>query len=101
MNYRLAVGARVVDVAALFKPRAKLRVVVNLSVEDEPHARLNAAAHRLVARAREVNDCEPSEAEAQTAFVKHARARVVRPTVLDAVAHALDDLDAHAPRLGP
>src|SRR5947209_1150563 len=62
VEYRLAVGARPVGVAAPFESAAQGLVVVNLAVEDEPRAATLAPAHRLVARAREVYDREAAEA---------------------------------------
>ncbi len=97
----LAVGARVVDVAALLKTFAQLGMVVNLAVEDEPHARPVAAAHRLMAGGREVDDREAAEAETQTAAVEEFRAHVVRPAVRHPVAHLLDYAKLDAPLRRP
>src|SRR5947209_13859395 len=101
VNDRLAVGARLVLVPARFERGAQACVVVNLSVEDEPHAAPFAPSHRLVARAREVNDRESPEAEAETPAVEQARARVVRPAVRHRVAQALDGRALHAPLRRP
>jgi hypothetical protein len=66
-------------------------VVINLAVEDRPDAARRAAPHRVVARRGEIDDGEPSVAEAQPPAVEQLRARVVRPAVRHPVAHPFDE----------
>jgi hypothetical protein len=98
VNDHLGIGLRAEPVAARLEPGAKLVEVVQLAVEDDLHRPI-FVRHRLVRDVIEVDDREPTEAEADPAVGVDEHAVVVRAAVHEPVAHGHDDLGPDAARL--
>src|SRR6185436_7307499 len=75
--------------ATLFQAFANGRMVVDLAIENQPHA-IGAATHWLVPRFRQIDDGQSPKAKATATVVKDKRAGVVRPTMRHHIAHALN-----------
>ena len=86
MEDRFRISARSIDMAALFQSLAEACMIVNLAVENQPHA-IGAAMHRLMARFGQIDDRQTSKAETASGFIKDEFARIVRSAVSHYIAH--------------
>ena len=88
---RLGVRVRVVAVPLRLELGPDVHVVVDLAAERDPD-RAVLVGHRLMAGRPQVDDREPSVRERDPVLGRVPRAAVVRPSVVDELAHRRDEL---------
>jgi hypothetical protein len=93
MNDGFGVGLRVKGMPPPLEVSAKVAVVVDLAVVDDPH-RAVLVVDRLAA-AGDVDDAEPRHPQAGSSF--QPRSRVVRAPVIDGLAHSLERFGGGGP----
>src|SRR6516162_8600623 len=86
MDDNLCIGVGVKAVSLTFKRRAQGLEVVNLAVEDDPHATV-FVVYRLVAPI-DINDAQPPHAE--YGFRRDVVTRIIRTTMHHRIAHCFD-----------
>src|SRR5476649_2399746 len=91
MENRLGVGPGPISVTLVLEPRLEFRVVVDLTVEDDPG--VSVVCRHWLSTARDIDDREPPMGEADGTFGPHAF--TIGTTVAENVAHRAEAFDVN------